>query len=106
MSKHTFTPGPWTYSRWDQFGDVRFYVAQADGAQYTPNYSDVASLIAESVASERVAIQEANARLIASAPELLAALEQISRMDYGNPYASRCADVARAAIARATGGEE
>jgi hypothetical protein len=49
---------------------------------------------------------QANARLIASAPELLAALEQISRMDYGNPYASRCADVARAAIARATGGEE
>lgn len=67
----THTPGPWTFSRWDEYGDTRFYVAQADGAPYTPHYSDVATLIAETVSSERKAIQEANARLIAAAPEML-----------------------------------
>lgn len=71
------TPGPWTFSRWDQFGESRFYVAQQDGAPYTPNYSDVATLIAETVSSEFVRIQEANARLIAAAPELLDALHNM-----------------------------
>jgi len=46
---------------------------------------------------------DANARLIAAAPELLEALQKIARMDYGNPYASDCADVAREAILKATG---
>ena len=76
MSKPT--PGPWAYSRWDQFGDTRFYIAQADGAPYTPDYSDVATLIAETVSDERVQIQEANARLIAAAPELLEALKALT----------------------------
>jgi len=71
MSTHT--PGPWSFSRWEQLGDTRFYVAQADGAPYTPNYSDVATLVAETASGERVAIQEANACLIAAAPELLEA---------------------------------
>jgi hypothetical protein len=74
MSAAKHTPGPWAFSRWDQYGDTRFYIAQADGAPYTPDYSDAATLIAETVSIERVAIQEANARLIAAAPELLEAL--------------------------------
>jgi len=49
MSTHT--PGPWSFSRWEHFGDTRFYVAQQDGAPYTPNYSDVAMLVAETVIS-------------------------------------------------------
>jgi len=84
MSK--YTPGPWTFSRWDEFGDARFYVSQAEGAPYTPDYSDVATLIAETVSSERTIIQEANAHLIAAAPELLDALRRaesvIRSLDY------------------------
>jgi len=75
MRKHT--PGPWTYSRSEQRGHWRFYVAQADGARYTPHYSDVATLIAETVSDERRSIQEANARLIAAAPDLLEALKDV-----------------------------
>ncbi len=43
---------------------------------------------------------ESNARLIAAAPELLAALDEIAR-DYVTP--PRLADIARAAIAKAKG---
>lgn len=75
--ENKFTPGPWAFSRWEQFGDTRFYVAQADGAPYTPNYSDVATLIAETVSGERVRVQESNARLIAAAPEMLEVLDNI-----------------------------
>jgi len=71
--KHT--PGPWKFADWEQFGDTRFYISQQEGAPYTPHYSDVASLIAETVSSELVEIQRANARLIAAAPELLEALQ-------------------------------
>ena len=74
-NKAKFTPGPWSFSRFDQFGDSRFYVAQADGAPYTPHYSDVATLVAETVSLERLSIQEANARLIAAAPDQHEALQ-------------------------------
>lgn len=71
MNTAKHTPGPWTFSRGELFGEARFYVAQSDGAPYTPHYSDVSTLIAETVSGERVRIQEANAMLIAAAPELL-----------------------------------
>jgi hypothetical protein len=71
------TPGPWAFSQSAQYGDTRFYVAQGDGAPYTPHYSDVATLIAETVNDERRSIQEANARLIAAAPDLLDALKKV-----------------------------
>lgn len=112
MSDTKFTPGPWSFSRWEQFGDTRFYVAQADGAPYTPNYSDVATLIAETVSGERVAVQEANARLIAAAPELFEALRDMLggwkyiRSAHGDLYGvgwDRAQEKAVAAIAKATG---
>lgn len=107
-TKHT--PGPWKYSSWEQFGDTRFYVSQKEGAPYTPNYSDVASLISETVSGERVAIQEANARLIAAAPELLAALHDcLAFLENDCPLDLPCAPeirAARAAIAKATGAAE
>lgn len=77
MSTHT--PGPWTFSRWNEFGDMRFYIAQADGAPHTPQLSDVATLIAETPSNEWQSIQEANARLIAAAPELLAMVAELKR---------------------------
>lgn len=101
------TPGPWAFSQSAEYGDTRFYVAQADGAPYTPHYSDVATLIAETVSDERRSIQEANASLIATAPELLEALK---KMEFAfSPFASDCTlanliDQSRAVIAKATGG--
>jgi len=97
------TPGPWTYSSSEQYGDWRFYVAQADGAPYTPHYSDVATLIAETVSDERRSIQEANARLISAAPELLDfAKEWLERQGTDENYMVM---KARAAITKATGQE-
>jgi hypothetical protein len=80
------TPGPWTFSRWNEFGDMRFYIAQADGAPHTPRYSDVATLIAETTSNEWQSIQEANARLIAAAPEMLELLKAVSAALYINDY--------------------
>ena len=100
MSKHT--PGPWTFSQSAEYGDTRFYVAQAEGAPYTPHYSDVATLIAETVNDERKSIQEANARLIAAAPELLEALEAC--INYGSLTGDEWViDKVRYAIVKATG---
>lgn len=115
MSNTQHTPGPWTYSRSEQYGASRFYVAQADGAPFTPHYSDVATLIAETVSDERRSIQEANARLIAAAPDLMASLQRMLaqfesaiRSEYeGTSMLAEFlaeADHARAAIAKATGG--
>lgn len=100
MSKHT--QGPWTFSREERFGEVRFYIAQADGAPYTPQFSDVSMLIAETVSGERIRIQEANAMLIAAAPELLEACEAfIAAEGVLNIVAAH--SMARAAITKATG---
>jgi len=97
-TKHT--PGPWTFSSSEQWGDTRFYVAQQEDAPYTPNYSDVATLIAETVSGEYVRIQEANARLIAAAPELLEVLQEALVLI---PDAYETKERALRAIAKATG---
>lgn len=72
-AKHT--PGPWHFGEFELYpgAGLRFNISQAEGATYTPNYSDVA----QTIAGEDLIIQEANARLIAAAPELLAALQTI-----------------------------
>jgi hypothetical protein len=75
MSTAKHTPGPWYFSKHEELGSTRFYIAQADGAEYTPNYSDVAFTTCN---GEYVDIQEANARLIAAAPELLEALQRVT----------------------------
>ncbi len=106
VSKHT--PGPWVFSRSDLCGDSRFYIAQSDDALYTPNYSDVATLIAETVSSEHRHIQEANACLIAVAPELLEALLLIDPSGkFVGWQGSNGVDIGQqisAIIAKATGG--
>lgn len=101
MSAHT--PGPWAYSKNDAYGGMRFYVAQQEGAPYTHNFSDVATLIAETVSGERVYIQEANARLIASAPDLLeSCMLLLHCMSLAGWEDDNAAHMARAAIAKAT----
>lgn len=100
------TPGPWTFSEGFQFGDTRFYIAQQDGAPYTPYYSDVATLIAETVSGERVAIQRANAKLIVAAPELLAFAQEFLndyRSEDGLDSTKRYAEKAYALVAKAIG---
>jgi hypothetical protein len=89
MSKHT--PEPWRY---EEFGPNVIIKATKN-----PMLSVVHSLYHES--REQM---EANARLIAAAPELLEALEMMLEMSemggFGKAYAE---DVARAAIAKGKG---
>lgn len=79
MNDPKFTPGPWNYGKWVEGARTMFYVSQQEGAPYTPYYSDVATTIAETCSGDRVAIQEANARLISAAPELLDLLVKARR---------------------------
>lgn len=111
-TKHT--PGPWcTGEPFETFpgAGLRFHISQAEGAPYTPHYSDVAQFVAETISSEKLAIQQANARLIAAAPELLASLEQMLDAFVDDPLthqytAGGAADAARAAIAKAKGEQQ
>ena len=72
MNKHT--PGPWDYAPCMNFGHKSFQIHQKDGAPYTPYYSDVAT----TERGENAEVQEANARLIAAAPQMLEALEAVA----------------------------
>lgn len=68
------TPGPWRSDEQETLsGGTVFYIAQDDNAKYTPNYSDVS----QTCSGELKHIQKANAQLIAAAPELLEALQNI-----------------------------
>ena len=96
MSGHT--PGPWTdkaidESQWGVYDSRGWSVAQAH---------QIKVLSADIKQAERTA----NARLIAAAPDLLAALERLVRQ-HGSDGIEYSGDhpvaVARAAIAKATG---
>ncbi len=109
-TKHT--PGPWYCGEpFEVFpgAGLRFHVSQAEGATYTPLYSDVAHFLAETIPGEKLEIQRANARLIAAAPELLAALE-IADKFCGSLTSDECPDSVhipiRAAIAKAKGEQQ
>lgn len=94
MSKHT--PGPWIV-----FGD--WAIQDKNNrliAQFEPLNDDGNGNSEESFA---------NADLIAAAPELLEALQNLTRMYYGEDrqdYAGQYAQAALAAIAKATGGQQ
>lgn len=99
-SKHT--PGPWAYQ---EDSDVYTHIVRGPGNRFICQLAQTTS-----------AEIEANARLIAAAPELLDALIEAvacgmvpisSAKDGGASTHSRqvrCADMIRAAIAKATGG--
>lgn len=86
MSAHT--PGPWVYD------SGSFYAAVQLNDCGTTNEPPIIDM-----GAGRPEDSEANARLIAAAPELLAALEKIEN----ETAATWVCDVARAAIAKATG---
>lgn len=90
----THTPGPWaaldtTVEGPPQEGcELPTVIAYCDSENYGPALDDRA----------------ANARLIASAPDLLAALEKLARLGNGEHYGNSDGNmIARAAIARAKG---
>ena len=95
MTQHT--PGPWVTDR-NQHGECHvmdeFGIAIADMAV---DYSSI----------KKIEEHEANARLIAAAPELLEALKDMldGHEDACTGYGEGAADKARAAIAKATGGD-
>ncbi len=89
MSKHT--KGPWTASGFDE--------------EYTDqiNIKGDGFYVAAAIWMGNPGEQEANARLIAAAPELLEALEAVlQQVDDDSSYEEMRADI-RAAIAKATG---
>ena len=95
MEQTQHTPGPWVFTPEVNMAGMR-YVRQAPEANGSNEICRVEGW--------RDGIGEANARLIAAAPELLEALQKlvraIDRMP-SNP-ADGLADEARAAIAKAT----
>lgn len=103
------TPGPWGW----QDGFSTTWVIRAMEAQY-PLFTRSMEIIAEIPRpdNDKRSFEEtdANARLIAAAPELLEALRDtlaIASIKWGNldPDANTIMDKARAAIAKATGGQ-
>ena len=113
MSEFKGTPGPWRY-RSDQTGCV--WAAEDVLASVYPNCPEheINNVMGEWT---RIHEMRANARLIAAAPDLLAALQgaigalefsQDFHRDLGNEeqaFAADKLDAARAAIARALGSE-
>ncbi len=96
-----FTPGPWTV---DVARDIR-YIHSAAGdiiLQFSPLYDGIDNAAAKNEC-------DANARLIAAAPDLLAALQEIVREPQGKTVAdnakvlSAVIRIARAALAKAGG---
>jgi hypothetical protein len=85
MSKHT--PGPWD-ARWSERGQYWFIDHEQGGEGYTLT---------------KLNCEEADARLIAAAPELLEALKNAIEIIEGTGLD---ASIQRAAIAKATGEDE
>ena len=94
------TPGPWTASRiGPRTGPVRL---TSKTFKITPEGGPSFAYLPEG----RDDIQEANARLIAAAPDLLAALQALeyAQTDEGEHTESAAWGIARAAITAATAG--
>ena len=102
MKKQQHTPGPWSYESEGQtvyVGDQieGRWIAQVRGWGWLQKLNN------------GEAVQDANARLIASSPDLLEALiiccqSMSSVLPDFNPFDQAAYDKARAAIAKATGG--
>ena len=96
MNVTTYTPGPWRW--WVTVGGARIAGRPADGSK---------NFVCDVMPPERAVSYEANARLIAAAPELLEALQAILpdavANHIGGPDTQARIDAARAAIAKATG---
>jgi len=93
MSKHT--PGPWEIKRHFDPG-YKFISAQ--------KHTALAQVVWRMEDEDRSPVCEANAHLIAAAPELLEALQNLLKVHEGEGGTQHHAgDMARAAIAKAKG---
>ena len=102
MSEAKHTPGPW--HSFQQADGTRFLVVSGDGSK--PNEPVVASVAGYTATMH--AAEEANARLIAAAPDLLAACRRIEAwfdgcIGRGELRPNVELDAIRAAIAKAGG---
>ena len=108
MSKHT--PGPWEFGRCKQITGIRtiagWFIGRTGGRKPLLDIGEVYLF-----ASQNEGEQEANARLIAAAPELLEACQSMDA-DLNDPGCwigalmspnPKTVDLIRAAIAKATG---
>lgn len=109
MSKHT--PGPWEVSHGGHGSPHGFVIDEYYVLNRT--VADDVAIAADIVDPATQMPSEANARLIAAAPELLEALQLcmadmvLTEAHYGeHPAAQKAIDQARAAIAKATGGAQ
>ncbi len=101
-TKHT--PGPWELGEIEQGQDGGEFVA-IDGKNPKKRHMELARVVWKMEDDERSLTQEANARLIAAAPDLLDALQAaISRQGYRPGEGPDWWEQGRAAIAKATGG--
>jgi hypothetical protein len=94
MTEHKHTPGPWRVG----YGFAETGVFSADGETLVANTHGSARNFSR---EEQIAEQDANACLIAAAPDMLAALE--AALSTGVLEHGGIADIVRAAIAKATG---
>ena len=103
-----YTRGPWGYG-WETSAREWAIITNSAG-NIIANVNTETGPDAQSVPATRKMPAEANARLIAAAPELLealkATLEEIERVEADVEYKLPCGDKARAAIARAEGSAE
>lgn len=99
MTEVKYTPGPWKACK--QFPHQSFIEIE-HGDKHTPG---AASLVIARVTCRPTwqEEQEANARLIASAPVMLKALKLIANAENSGLDLAYCKGIARAAIAKATG---
>jgi hypothetical protein len=100
MNKYTkHTPGPWEVDESEIFARGDYFVARVQANQYTPNTDKRKAVTSRNFS---LSVQdEANARLIAAAPDLLDALETIAA---GNTDPDRVVEIAAEAIAKVEGG--
>ncbi|MDI7005094.1 hypothetical protein [Pseudomonas aeruginosa] len=88
MSKHSYTPGPWDYwSGYNPVDELEAQITTEDGDIVIASYN------------RQIPEGEANAKLLAAAPELLEALVALVECEQTTP---ELWEAARAAIAKST----
>ena len=105
MREHKATPGPW------EVEDVRanYVYAARTGAHYAIDGKDFRPALILGDGTENRGVAEANARLIAAAPDLLEACNKLLAAAnchyHWRVILSEYGEMARAAIAKAEGGQ-
>ena len=100
-TKQGHTPGPWEMKRLNSDLGQRFSFI---GGHNSPEGSCVVASTPAAHGTENLRVQEADARLIAAAPDLLAACDAaIALLDTTTPSGRKAYEMARAAIDKAEG---